>query len=95
MDMSIQEHKALEMADCNLGTNAERHISGEANNNQHGHEPIFAVSSDYIRRQSQGLLRGMQDISPALGTALGVVLVLSIHARYAPSLRSIFLFKNG
>jgi hypothetical protein len=94
MDMSCQEHKAIEMADCNLGTNADMCISREANNNQNGHEPIFAVSFDYIRRQSQGLLRGMQDISPALGVAVAVVLALSIHARYAPSLRSISLFKN-
>ena len=94
MDISSQEHKAIEIADCNLGTNAKRYISRVANNNQDEHEPIFAVSFDYIRRQSQGLLRGMQNISPALGAALAVVLVLSIHARYAPSLRSISLFKN-
>ena len=94
MDISSQEHKAIEIADCNLGTNAERYISRVANNNQDEHEPIFTVSFDYIRRQSQGLLRGMQNISPALGAALAVVLVLSIHARYAPSLRSISLFKN-
>jgi hypothetical protein len=94
MDISSPKQKAMEMANCNLGTKAERCISREGNNNRNENEPIFAVSFDYIRHQSRDLLRGMQDISPALGVAVAMVLVLSIHSRYAPSLRSISLFKN-
>jgi hypothetical protein len=95
MDMSRQEHKAMKRADCDIGSNAARSISREANVNQSGHTPIFAISFDYIGRQARGaLLRRVQDIYPALGLAAVVVLVLSIHARYTPLRRSLSLFKG-
>jgi hypothetical protein len=95
MEMSRQEQKAMEIADCDLEPNAASCISREANVNQYGHEPMFAVSFDYVKRQAQGaLIRGIQEICPALGLAAVAVLVLSIRARYATSLRPLSLFKN-
>jgi len=94
MDMPRQEQKAMEMADCDLGTNVERCISREANVNQSGHDPIFSMSFDCIRRLARGALqRGVQDICPALGVAAVAVFVLSIRAQYTP-LRSLSLFKS-
>jgi len=82
MDMSRQEHKAMEIVDHDLGSSAASCISREANINQYGHEPMFDVNFDYIKHQAQGaLLRGIQDMCPVLGLTAVAVLVLSIRAR--------------
>jgi hypothetical protein len=95
MDMSRQEQKTMELADCDRGSNAASCTPKETNVNQPGHDPKFAISLDYIRRRARGALsRGVQDIYPALGVAAVAVLVLSIRARYTPVSRPLSLFKR-